>query len=370
VTPRRSRVVALGYQGFGNVGDEAILGGIEELLRDEAVDVTTIIGGPAPIAAFASARRIASRRLVPTPRTLLALARADALLVTGGGLLHDHFPVVVPRYLAWTLAARVLRCRVVWVGVGIGPLRRGSSRRLAALALRLSHLVLVRDESSAALAREIGGRVDGVIPDPALFLAPPAWPASLASPASAAAEEGLAVVVREPISDPAAADRLVRVLADLLAEAAAAGRPASILTFAGARDRAIAIRIADAVGERGHPRPRIDELAPDHRAALDRLAQASLVVTVRLHGMILAAVAARPFVAVAYDPKVQGVAGELDAADLVIPLETLTAATLDAGIERAGDPARRGRIAARVAALRERRGGIGAEIGTALRGER
>ncbi len=358
---RRSRVVALGYQGFGNVGDEAILGGIEELLRDEAVDVTTIIGGPAPIAAFPGARRIVSRRLVPAPRTLLALARADALLVTGGGLLHDHFPTVVPRYLAWTMAARLLRCRVVWVGVGIGPLRRDPSRRLAALALRLSHLVLVRDEASAALAREIGGRVDGVIPDPALFLA---------SPASPADREALAVVVREPLSDPSAGDRLVRALVDLLAEAAAAGRPASILTFAGARDRAVATRIADAVGELGHPRPPIDELSPDHRVALRRLAGASLVVTVRLHGMILAAVAARPFVAVAYDPKVQGVAGELDAADLVVALETVTAATLNAGIERADDFERQQRVAARVAALRERRGGIGADIGNALRGER
>jgi polysaccharide pyruvyl transferase CsaB len=362
LTPRRTRVVALGYQGFGNLGDEAILGGIEELLRHAAVDVATLVGGPAPIAAFPSAGRIVSRRLLPSPRSLRALASSDSVLMTGGGLLHDHFPIVLPRYLAWTLAARLLRCRVVWVGVGVGPLRRRVSRWLAGLILRLSHGVFVRDQASATLVRAIGARVDGVMPDPALFLPPPD-----SSPEPPGPPE-LAVVVRAPIVNGSAEDQLHLVLVELLTGAAAAGRQASILTFAGERDRAFATRVATEVGRGGLPRPTIEELLPDHRAGLARIARAGLIVTVRLHGMILAAVAGRPFVAVAYDQKVRGVAIELDAADQVVGLESLTTAALDAAIERAGDGAARLRIGTRLTELRDRRASLSAAIERALRG--
>jgi polysaccharide pyruvyl transferase WcaK-like protein len=84
--------------------------------------------------------------------------------------------------------------------------------------------------------------------------------------------------------------------------------------------------------------------------------------------MILAAVAGRPFVAVAYDQKVRGVAIELDAADQVVALDALTTATLSAAIDRAGDPARQRRVAVRLAALRDRRPAIEAEIEQAFPG--
>ena len=351
---KRSRVVALAYQGFGNLGDEAILAGIEAIVADTAIEVVAVCGGNrAPIAAFPNARRIVSRRLWPTPSGVLALARARALIVAGGGLLHDHWALVIPRYLTWTLLARLLRKRVIWVGVGVGPLRRGPFRSLAAFTLRRSKLVLVRDSASEALVRRIGGRVDGVIPDPALFL--PAPPSERG--------EGLAVVVRRPLDpDAAQADRLRDALAGLIAGSASQGRSSVVLTFAGPRDTEFATAVVDSARAMGAVDTTIEELAPDPELALRSLAATEAVVTVRLHGMLLAAVVGRPFAVVGYDEKIAAVAAELDAADLVVPLGLADSATLLAALARAEAPEARKRVAARVEAMQVTRVEIAARL--------
>ena len=349
-----ARLVALAFQGFGNLGDEAILAGIEAILADTPLDVVAVCGGNrAPIAAFPHARRIVSRRLWPTPGGVLAIARARALVVAGGGLLHDHWALVIPRYLAWTLLARLLRKRVIWVGVGVGPLHRRLFRGLASVTLRLSKLVLVRDRASEAMVRRIGGRVDGVIPDPALFLsAPPSEPG-----------EGLAVVVRPLLSsDCAQADRLRDALAGLIAEAASRGRQTVVLTFAGPRDTEFATAVVDSARDKGAVDTTMKELAPDPVLGLRCLAAAEAVVSVRLHGMLLAAVAGRPFVVIGYDDKIAAVAAELDAADLVVPLGLADTATLLGALAHAEEPATRKRVAARVKALRARRAEIAARL--------
>src|SRR5690606_4645669 len=125
------RAVAVGYQGFGNLGDEAILAGIEELLGGTGIVVSHVVSGPGPVSAFPAARRVPTRRMRPTLQALRALRRAQLLLISGGGLLNDHWATVVPTYLAWVVLGRLLGLRVAWLGVGVGPLRRRWSRLLA-----------------------------------------------------------------------------------------------------------------------------------------------------------------------------------------------------------------------------------------------
>jgi polysaccharide pyruvyl transferase WcaK-like protein len=344
---RPIRIVTLGYQGFGNLGDEAILAGIEQLLAGTGIEVSAVVGGTrAPIVAFPAARRVASDRSWPTREAIAILRRADALVLAGGGLLHDHWAAVVPRYLAWTLLARLLGRPVVWLGVGVGPFRRRWLRRVAGLTLRLSRLVLVRDLASATVAMAGGGRVDGVIPDPALHLEPP----------PAAAREGLVVVVRAPIrAEPAVAQRLLDALAGVIVEAAAGGVEASIVTFAGPRDQPFADALAARVATRGQAAPAIEALGPDPLVGLARLGRAEAIVTVRLHGLLLAAIAGTPCAAVVYDDKIRDVAAELGLAEATVPLSELTAASLGAALGRARDRGFRAALAGRLDELRSTR---------------
>jgi polysaccharide pyruvyl transferase CsaB len=353
----RPRVVTLGYQGFGNLGDEAILSGIERLL-DGHVTVTAVVGGSrAAIAAYPAVPRLASDRSWPTLAAVRALRRADGLLLAGGGLLHDHWTLVVPRYLAWLVAAKLLGRPVVWLGVGVGPFRRRALGRLAGLTLRLSRLVLVRDQASARTATAAGGRVDGVIPDPALFLDRPA----------AAERHGLLIIVRAPIHDDAkSGDALADALAAFATAHAADDVPPVIVSFAGTRDDAFARLVENRLRAAGVSVASVEQLGPDPEAGLARLARAEAVVSVRLHGLLLSVLAGTPCAVVAYDEKIEGVAEDLALGEVTVSLAGIDGPAIAAALDRARDPAVRSALAARVDSMRADRARIAAAVRGAI----
>lgn len=359
------KLLALGYQGFGNVGDEAVLTGIEALLRGSTLKVTTVVAGRvANVAAFVDARRLLQRRILLTPSAVRSLLATDGIILAGGGLLHDHWWDVLPRYASWVLAATILRKKVIWLGVGVGPLRHRLSRLLVAAMTRLSDLVLVRDGASASLLRRVGGRVDAVVPDPAYFN-DPVTPSDLTDRMTGgsgcncsetpSATRPIALIVRWPLSrkqDLAIdlADALAGFAVRVMAEDAVA---VHLLTFAGRRDSDFAALVAQRARQRGAGEIHIIDLPADPRMALTVLAAHSGVVSVRLHGLIMAALLGLPFVGVAYDDKVIGVLEDLGAGELVVPLDRVSPDTLRETWIRAREPSVLKQVAANVARQRE-----------------
>jgi polysaccharide pyruvyl transferase WcaK-like protein len=357
----RKHLVSVAYQGFGNVGDEAILTGVEELLKGSQFDVSTIVAGSvAPVVAFPNAVRICQRRITVSPAALARLAVSDGLLIAGGGLLHDHWVDVIPRYLAWAMSARLLRKPVVWLGVGVGPIRRAAFRRMAAAATRVSDLVLVRDRASADLLTRIGGRVDGVMPDLALFNPPAVLPVSYPGGQSPSSARPLAIIIRRPIRDDPA---LLRRIADELAAFAVrewrlARRPLRVLTFAGPRDIGLAHELVRVATANGHPDIAIVEVAPHPSDAISVLAASCGVVSMRLHGLLMGAMLGLPIVGIAYDDKVRAVLSELGADALIVSLRSLSVSVLVQAWERAASPDTIHAISQAVARQRARRAEI------------
>ena len=343
------KAISVGYQGFSNVGDEAILAGVEVLLNGTRIRVDWVVCGPQPVTAFADAIRIRTRRGRPSLAGVRALRRADLLLFSGGGLLHDHWPVVVPTYLAWSLLARASGTRIAWVGVGVGPLRGRIARRLAGWTLRLADLVTVRDLESADLVGEVApGMPVTVVPDPAIFIVPPA---------TGPKRGGVGIIVRPPA--PAQAElgeHMARELGEAAARLSADGRTVTLLTFGGPRDREVAEAVAVAAADAGGPRPAIDELGPDPLPVLKRLAALEGVISVRLHGLILAAVAQTPAVGVSYDPKVAAWANRLGSESM--PLTDLEASRLLQALERNMAQTTTSSVATRVSKLQAEMGAL------------
>ena len=347
------RIATVGFQGFDNVGDEAILTGIEVVFSTTEARVTTVFSGPRPegIVAFPDARRIVARRHVPGLSALRALRRVDLLILAGGGIFNDHWTPVIPRYLSWVLAARLAGARVAWVGVGVGPIRRRWLRWLARVAERASTLVLVRDAASARLLSN--GRVR-VVPDPSLFNP---------APSSAADRAELGLIVREPSSsDAARRTELIDALASAAATAADRGARPVILTMAGQTDRGVADAVLAACERAGLRDVGCEALGPTPEAAIERLARLSGLVTVRLHGLLLGAVAGVPTVPIAYDDKVRVAADRLGFGDLVVPLAGVHAADLLDRLDHAGSDERRAAVRARLAALRSERDDVAAAV--------
>ena len=340
--PRRAAIV--GFIGYGNLGDEMILAGIEALLAPSHISVTTLFGGPdlARTAAFSGARRVSPWRSLPTPRAIRELHRVDLLLVGGGGLFNDYWPFLIPRYLAWVIAARVAGASVAWLAVGVGPIRRRPWRWLTRLAARLSERVLVRDAASAALLGGSSARAR-VVPDPALFLP---------VPSESRPEPALGLIVRGPVHDD---DARATALVELLAEVAEAGRSSGleprVLMMAPAADHEFAERLADHLGRSG-TRPPIVALGPTTAELWRQLGALQACVSVRLHGVLLSALAGVPCVPIAYDDKVTLAADGLGIGDLVIDPGRDPPERAADRLAAARDPVRMQVVAERVTGLR------------------
>lgn len=271
------RVLLSGYYGFGNVGDEAILSALVAGLRAHGHDVEVLSADP-----DATRRQhdvAATHRLLGLP---WALGRADALVSGGGGLLQDATSLRSLRYYLGVLrAARATGLRTVVYGQSIGPL---SSRGRAWTSRALRGLpVAVRDDASRDLLATEG------IP------AARAADAALALPRpERLGGAGLLLVPRAGVAGASEAlARLARVaMEDGIAVRIAALQPGA--------DAAEAQRIAEAAaGART-----VEPTGPD--AALAACGVADAVVSVRLHGLILAARAGTPHLGIGYDPKVAG----------------------------------------------------------------
>ena len=355
------RLLAIGYQGFGNLGDEAILTGIDALLADVPVTVSAVVCGPEPgsVVGFPSARRITSAHLLPTPTAIRALWASDGLLLSGGGLIHDHWQSVIPRYLAWIALTRLLGKRVVWVGVGVGPIRRGWQRVLARLARRLTALALVRDLASAEL---LGGVREGleVMPDPAVFNERP-----IRVPGAGNSGQ-LAIIIRGPApGQRALADAFAAALVDTCAAAEQRGLEPVLLAMAGRADDRFVALVHGRAQERGVVIPTI-ALGPAPAAAMERLAACRAVISVRLHGVLMAALAGVPCVPVAYDAKVRAAAVQLGIDELTVALEDVTPDRLLARVKEAMEPDRQVRVELMLDALRGQRSFVAGRVVAAL----
>ncbi len=357
---RPLRVATVGFQGFGNIGDEAILTGIEALLRERDVEVTTVFSGPLPatVAAFPDAERVVASRHLPTPRAWRALRRVDMLLLTGGGIFNDHWIGVIPRYVGWTLAARLAGAKVAWIGVGVGPVRRRTLAWLARIGARFAHVVTVRDSASASV---LGSRSQSrVVPDPSVFNVPP----------GRRADGGVGLIVRGPTrADAPIEPRLVEVILDTVRMLEGVGRSPVLLTMGGGADVGFTERLRAAAMAEGSRPLAIAALGPTPADALGRLARLSGVITVRLHGLLLAALAGVPVVPIAYDEKVRAAAEQLGLGDLVVGLPDISAAVLLERLSEAASEGRRSEVGRRLAAMREQRDSLATAILTAGTGQ-
>ena len=345
--PKRSpRLVAVGFQGFGNVGDEAILCGLERLLEGAATFEAIVAGTVAPVWGAPGARRVHPWKLMPTPAAMRLIRRSDGLVISGGGLVHDYWPLVIPRYLGWVLAARLMGRPVVWAGVGVGPVRRAPWRVLAGLAFALSTSVLVRDRASESAAL-------GLLPAATVVMA--ADPAFAMEATPRAVRSGIGFIVRSPApGDESHLTRLVDALATAITALHQRGVSVDILTMHPSEDGAMTTALQAVLSDEVRKAVGIRPLPADPYAAAAELGAYEVLVSTRLHGLILGAVVGVPSVPIVYDAKVAAAAELLGLSDVAIPLAEVTPTRVDEAIAILADPRRADQLAERLRGQRDR----------------
>ena len=291
-----SRVLLCGYYGEHNLGDDALLATLLALLPSYCPVVVTAQDHRQVQAQFGV---VTCHRSEPI-RLLWALVRTQVLVLGGGSLLQDSTSQrSLLYYVALILAARLLGRPVLLWGQGLGPLKTRTSRLLARLSLHLVQGITWRDDQSAAMAAAWGIHAP-VGRDPVWSLprrnavystdGPIAGAICLCwRPTSLLNDAGWRQLENQVIEDAK------RHQAPVCLVPFHARQDASLLKSCAAR-----LEAAGLVCQFWRPRTPWD--------FMEGLASVHLVVAMRLHGVILAAMADRPLLALSYDPKVDAAA--------------------------------------------------------------
>ncbi|NLO73820.1 MAG: polysaccharide pyruvyl transferase CsaB [candidate division WS1 bacterium] len=322
------RVLISGYYGFDNLGDEAILAALVQEMGTRHPDWTPVVLSDKP-ATTESAYGVPAVSRDSLLQLWEEMGRADLLISGGGGLLQNvTSQLSLFYYLSILELARWRGTPYVILGQGLGPfLPFPGVKRSVRRALEAARAVVVRDAESLRLAQSLGvspARASQAA-DLALLLKPAApeigekllsaWGVQRGEPVVGLTMRGWGS--KEPWE---AAVELCDHLAGVL------GVRALLLPFQ-PEDRTLAWRIAAACEH--EPLVLQTSLLPAEMLSL--ISRLELLVSMRLHGLILAAAQETPAVGLAYDPKVYAFAQE--AGQRVLPLEQVTGQRLRIVVE-------------------------------------
>jgi polysaccharide pyruvyl transferase WcaK-like protein len=249
-------------------------------------------------------------------RAVKTLQGAGMLVMTGTGMLSDvgilplglHYDI-----LRWSIAAKLCRCKLLFVSVGVGPIRRPLSRFFVKSALRLADYRSYRDTFSKEYLEEIGFETTGdpVCPDLAFSLPRAAIPAHQEHDGQSGVV-GVGLITHSRRRATSANDEAI--YHDYIAKVA------SFVGWLLERKYTVRLLIGDvaydghvrqdlrALLERGglkyEGRKIIDAPARSVGELLSQLAATDIVVASRFHNVLLALMLGKPVVALSFHEKV------------------------------------------------------------------
>lgn len=169
-----NKILISGYYGFNNLGDEAILETIIGRIRHtvDAVDISVLSATPERTEKNYKVKAYNRKRI---SSVLKALWNCDVLISGGGSLLQDvTSKLSIKYYLAIILLAKLMGKKVMVYSQGIGPIRKERNRFITRIILNHVDCITVREEKSKTDLRELGltEKMIGVTADPVIDLSP------------------------------------------------------------------------------------------------------------------------------------------------------------------------------------------------------
>ena len=252
---------------------------------------------------------------------------ADLLLASGGGQLDALWggawgqPYALAR-LAWL--ARRAGVPFALLSVGYGGASTWLSRRFLRYAVGSAAYCSVRDAGSRAMTMQLGVKRDlPVVPDLAFGLTPP----SPLPPRRPGYDIGISPMVylrpgSWPIENQAEYQRLISLWTNLVTATAARGDRVHLFV-SNPGDMAAVRDIWEALGEPIRALCTIAE-AESPNALLELFRGLDVVVSSRLHGVLLAIVSARPVLALSHERKVRAVMNDAGVSHFCVDLTTAT----------------------------------------------
>lgn len=297
-----SKVVISGYYGFSNAGDEAILMALVRALKQmlPGIGITVLSADPE---ATSRAYGVNAVDRGSVRDVVKAIKGCDCFISGGGSLIQDvTSKKSLLYYLALISLARRFGKKVVIYANGIGPLNWAVGRMLTRKVLSRADILSVRDEDSRALLKEIGvsEKLITLAADPVFSLPKPDPEHGRRILESCGADSGRPLVCFNTRPWRSMRD-INRVLAEAADFAAAEFKAQAAVIAMNPDDDKTAREFAGFV--KSGAVVITGRYAPDDLMSV--ISNARVLVGVRLHSLIFAAVAGVPFLGIPYDPKVQ-----------------------------------------------------------------
>lgn len=284
--------VISGYYGYGNIGDEAVLGSIINAIREKKPDTSFAVLSRCPMQTRLAFNVDARFRYGLS--AISALKNSRVLISGGGTLMQDNTSSRSLRYyLSIIKKAKAHGLSVMQYANGFGPIK--SEQKLAYTVQSINacvDTVTVRDADTLNELSRVGVNVRTLLSaDPTLYSA------STQLPSRSQCGDGFIAVSLRAVDG-------CDGLADVTVAAAKAlcerhRMRAVFVVMHQAEDVGISKKCALRLG--------CDVVCPANvTEAHDIFARASLVIATRLHAAIFAVGAQVPVAAVSYDPKVAG----------------------------------------------------------------
>ena len=299
-----NKILISGYYGFNNIGDESILKAVVDNLYEKLddIDVTVLSKNPESTAEKYGVKSV-DRKSIPS--ILASVKKCDLLISGGGSLLQDATSKrSIIYYLMIIKMALCLRKKVLIYSQGIGPINSKFNRRLTARILKKVSGIVVRDETSKELLTEIGITPERVVvtADPVLRIKPVSIERGMEilQKEGFVAQEGKVKVgfaIRERRSDDAFISELCLSMERLIAEQNA---QIVLIPFHFSEDMPVIEELEKRLGDK--------VFAVKHKylteEMLSIIGNMDVLVGVRLHALIHAAIMNVSMIAISYDPKI------------------------------------------------------------------
>lgn len=299
------RLLIAGYHGFGNCGDEAILLAMTTNIRAMApdVDITALSYNPE---FTKSEYKVKAVQRFNVAEVLKTIASSDIVLSGGGTLLQDGTSTrSLIYYLAIIKTAKLLKKRVMLYANGIGPVNGRINRHLVKAVVNTVDMITLREKLSENDLRSIGVSKPNIIvtADPAFTLksvSDDEADAFLKSEGVPGDKELVGISVRgwsRAFGGEEYLDRMAQVC-DRLIEM---GKNVVFVPMEYPKDLDVSKRVMSKMSQRAY----LIENRYNPPQILGIVGRLDLMISMRLHTLIFAAVKNVPMLGIIYDPKVE-----------------------------------------------------------------
>jgi polysaccharide pyruvyl transferase CsaB len=298
------KVVLSGYYGFGNAGDELILESIIAELRQKnaAVKITVLSQVPEKTA---QQYNVAAIDRWNWGKIIDVIRSSDILISGGGGIFQDMTgSLSLYYYLFIILLARMLRKKIFIYAVGVNNLKP-LNRSITTAIFKMTDKVTVREKDSYQLLMDWGCPADRIelVADPVLLKEVPVKKQYCVK------QPQVALILRPPCRGTWPVEIFAQ-LADSLNHRISAR--VVLIPFQMTTDYEFTVAVKENMSTPA------EIVCWDHCDELTRILGGSdLVISQRLHGLILAALHGIPVLGISEDPKIHRFLREIGQQNIV-----------------------------------------------------